>query len=518
LRIGYVLRRTDNDLESSEAYQRLVSKKRLQEIGDYINNGGYFPNAVIVNIETKGKRNLQFDPANQMDHDSETNLGILHLPKSYRSVFVIDGQHRLYGYSISKTKSHHTIPVVAFQNLPGDEQSKIFVDINHKQKSVPTSLLRSIMANFNWNSDDAGLAITAVKTRLLTNLNLDDGSPLFKRIVLAEEPSTETRCLTLETILKWGLSSNTGFFGRVKGKKLVKTGYLTCPSYEETLDKSIRFFKYCFSYIEGELKEQWNVGSDDGGFIAMNIGVASILRTIDKVLDYLVRLDGIKPEDLNGQELAEQVIIYLVPIVEFVKGLDAEGLHKLRSFFGSGAPEKVTMEFLNAIHMEFPNFKPDGLDQWIKEHTGQFNMPSYDLGHNSIEPLIHESVVKLLKVHFGEKSWWNEGIPRAIQKLCADARIDSGSQEPDWHFLNTIHYQTIIDKNWALLGAYYTPPGLESSSKEKKFAWLARLNALRQRYSHPQRDILTEEEFLELKAMNEWLQSKLNQQQLNLNI
>jgi DNA sulfur modification protein DndB len=142
LRIGYVLRRTDNDLESSEAYQRLVSKKRLQEIGDYINNGGYFPNAVIVNIETKGKRNLQFDPANQMDHDSETNLGILHLPKSYRSVFVIDGQHRLYGYSISKTKSHHTIPVVAFQNLPGDEQSKIFVDINHKQKSVPTSLLR----------------------------------------------------------------------------------------------------------------------------------------------------------------------------------------------------------------------------------------------------------------------------------------------------------------------------------------------------------------------------------------
>ena len=207
LRIGFVLRRTDSDLEASEAYQRLVSRKRIQDIGKFIDEGGYFPNSIIVNIETRKNRPLKFELASHIEHDSDTSMGVLHLPKTYRSAFIIDGQHRLLGYSNTKTKYHHTIPVVAFENMPAAEQAQIFVDINHEQKSVPTSVLRSIMADFNWNSEDAGLAIMALKTRLLTRLNFDDNSPLYKRIVLAEEPNTDTRCLTLETLLKWGLSS-----------------------------------------------------------------------------------------------------------------------------------------------------------------------------------------------------------------------------------------------------------------------------------------------------------------------
>jgi DNA sulfur modification protein DndB len=511
LRIGYILHRTDSDIEASEAYQRLVSRKRLRDIGKYIDGGGYFPNSIIVNIETSRNRKLRFDYAKPIDHDSATSLGVLHLPKSYRSAFIIDGQHRLYGYSCSKSKSHHTIPVVAFVNLPTDEQAKIFIDINHQQKSVPSNLLRSIMADFNWNSEDSGAAISALKTRLLTRLNFDDGSPFFKRIILAEEKGTDTRCLTLETILKWGLSTRTGFFGRVKGKRLIKNGYLTCGDYVETLDKSIIFFRNCFEFVQSELPDQWNAGSGEGGFICMNIGIAATLRTIDRLLDYLVRIKRLEPEDLSGEQLAEQVKIYLVPVVEFVKGLDNDALKKLRSYFGSGAPEKVTMEFLNAIHTEFSEFNPDGLAQWIKEHTGQYNVPSYELGHNHIEPLIHEFVIATLKKEYGEKAWWSEGVPKDIQKDCSDARIDSDSTEPDWHFLNTIHYRSIISKNWGLLGECFTPPDMHNVSKEKKLSWLVRLNGLRQKYSHPQRDILTEEEYNYLQQLYEWLESKLVQ-------
>jgi DNA sulfur modification protein DndB len=511
LRIGCILHRTDSDIEASEAYQRLVSKKRLQDIGKFIDQGGYFPNSIIVSIATKRNRKLRFDYANPIDHDSDTSLGVLHLPKAYRSAFIIDGQHRLYGYSRSKSKSHHTIPVVAFVNLPTDEQAKIFIDINHQQKSVPTNILRSIMADFNWNSEDSGAAISALKTRLLSRMNFDDGSPFFKRIVLAEEKSTNTRCLTLETILKWGLASKTGFFGRVKGKKLVKTGYLTCGSHAETLDKSLSFFRRCFDYVQSELPDQWNAGSGEGGFICMNIGIAATLRTIDHVLDHLVRIERLKPEDLTGQQLGDQVTPYLLPVLEFVKGLDKEGLKKLRSYFGSGAPEKVTMEFLNSIHAEFGDFNPDGLAQWIKEHTGQFNMPSWDLGHNHIEPLIHEFVVTILKKEYGEKAWWNYGVSKDIQKECSDARIDNGSAEPDWHFLNTIHYRSIIEKNWGLLGEFFTPPGMHNASKEKRLSWLVRLNSLRQKYSHPQRDIITEEEHNYLQELDGWLETQLVQ-------
>ncbi|MCP3682367.1 MAG: DGQHR domain-containing protein [bacterium] len=509
LKMSFVLHRTESDVEASEAYQRLVSKSRLGEIGKYVDGGGYFPNSVIVNIETKKKNELKFDQASVIDHDSETSFGVLHLPKVYRSAFVIDGQHRLYGYSRAKSKSNHTIPVVAFHNLPQMEQAKIFVDINHHQKSVPTNLLRSIMADFNWKSDDAGQALLALKTRLLTHLNFDDSSPFYKRIVLAEEKKTETRCLTLETISNWGLSNKMGFFGKIKGKKLIKSGYLTDVGYDETLNKSIAFFKKCFGYIEDELQDQWRTGSGEGGFIAMNIGIAATMRVLDHILDHLVKFDNLNPEDLSGEELADQVIPYLVPVIDFVEELDSEGLKKLRSYFGSGAPEKVTMEFLYAIHKEFTEFSPEGLEQWIKEHSGVFNKPAWEVGHNNIEPLIHDFIVQMLKKELGEKKWWIEGVPKEIQKSCSDASIDEGSDEPHWHFLNTIHYNSIILKHWGILGEYFTPHGMETVKKEKKLSWLAKFNSVRKKYSHPQREVITEDEYNFLEETYNWLQWKL---------
>ena len=509
LRMAFVLHRRETDYAASEAYQRLVNKKRLGDIGKYIDRGGYFPNSVIVNIDTRKKKDIKFEFASAIEHDSDTSLGVLHLPRVYKSAFIIDGQHRLYGYSRSKSKSHHTVPVVAFYNLPEREQAKIFIDINQQQKSVPANLLRSIMADFCWNSDNAQLALQALKTRLLTQLNDDDSSPLYKKIVLAEEKKTETRSLTLETLLKWGLSTKMGFFGKVKGKRLIKSGYLTDVNYEETLTKSFIFFRECFGYVEDELNEQWNAGSGEGGFIAMNIGVSGIFRTIDQILDHLVKLKNLCPEDMSGQELAEAVIPYLIPVTEFIKGLTPEELKKLRSYFGSGATEKVLWEFLRAIHEENEEFNPKGLDQWIKEHTGEFNLPSWDLGHNCIEPLIDGFIKQQLKKEYGENAWWNRGISKEIQKKCADARIDTGSDEPDHNFLCTIHYRGIINDNWPLLGAYFTPPGMENSKKEKRLSWLVELNIIRQRYSHPQRDVITEDEYNFLVELYDWLQVQL---------
>lgn len=509
LKVGFILHRTETNVEATNAYQRLVSRSRLREIATYIDHGGYFPNSIIVNIQTKRDKDLKFEPASPIEHDSSTSMGVLHLPKEYRSTFIIDGQHRLYGYSHAKSESHHTIPVVAFHNLPIEEQSRIFVDINHTQRSVPANLLRSIKADFDWNSDNASVALAALKTRLLTDMNAEDSSPFYKRIVLAEEKRTDTRCLTLETLLKWGFSQKVGFFGKTKGRRLVKSGYLTHASYEAILKKSMRFFNRVFGFIEQELEDQWNAGSGEGGFIAMNVGVSATIRTVDGIIDYLVKLDNLHPEDLSGEELAERVLPYLIPVTEFVKSLDSDGLKKRRSYFGSGATEKVLMEFLHAINKEFPQFDPTGLDQWIKEHTGVYNQPSWELGHQHIEPLIHSFITSKLKTEYGEKSWWSEGVPKDIQIKCSADRIQAGTGEPDWHFLNTIHYDSIITRKWSLLGDYFTPPGMENAKREKRLSWLSRLNAVRQRYSHPQRDIITEDEYNFLEELWGWLEKKL---------
>ncbi len=515
LRMAFILHRTATNVESSEAYQRLINKSRLSQIGKFIDKGGYFPNSVIVNIEAK-TQDIKWEIAGAIDHDAKTSMGILHLPKIYRSIFIIDGQHRLYGYSKAASESHHTIPIVAFINLPQKDQARIFVDINHNQKPVPVSILRSIMADFNWDSRDAAQALSALKTRLVSRLNFDDTSPLYQRIVMAEEKKSSTRCLTLETILNWGLPSKTGFFGKTKGTAIIKTGYLTSVSPEDTLNKSVAFFKECFSYIQNELRDQWDLGCASGGFIAMNNGVTSTMRTIDLILGFLCSKYNLAPEDMDGKELARQVVPYLAPVVKFVSGLNGEGLNKLRTYFGASAPDKIMMEFANAIHEEYQDFSPEGLGQWIIEHTGKYTELSWTLGSKYVEPLIHNYIIDTLKREFGERSWWNDGVPINVQKDCATARIENRSQEPDWHFLTTIQHRDIIDKNWALFGSAFSPPGSENASKEKKLAWFVRFNTIRQRYSHPQRDVITEDEYLFIRDLYEWLKAKLEPNKLPL--
>jgi len=138
LKIGYVLHRKEANKSMMPTYQRLIKKKRLNEVQKFVNNGGYFPNSLIISIDTNG-RGIQFDPSPTKVDNCISKLGILHLPKRYRSAYIIDGQHRLYGYSDSKFASTNSIPVVAFVDLEQQEQMKIFMDINENQKSVDKS-------------------------------------------------------------------------------------------------------------------------------------------------------------------------------------------------------------------------------------------------------------------------------------------------------------------------------------------------------------------------------------------
>ena len=47
LKIGYVLHRSEANKNMMPTYQRLIKKKRLQEVRGFINEGGYFPNSII---------------------------------------------------------------------------------------------------------------------------------------------------------------------------------------------------------------------------------------------------------------------------------------------------------------------------------------------------------------------------------------------------------------------------------------------------------------------------------------
>lgn len=81
LKIGYVLHRSEANKNMMPTYQRLIKKKRLQEVRSFINDGGYFPNSIIISIDTNGK-GLVFDQSASKVDSTISKIGILHIPSA----------------------------------------------------------------------------------------------------------------------------------------------------------------------------------------------------------------------------------------------------------------------------------------------------------------------------------------------------------------------------------------------------------------------------------------------------
>lgn len=287
------------------------------------------------------------------------------LPKKYRSAFIIDGQHRIYGYSDIQEKTHR-IPVVAFYNLEHYEQTRIFHDINSNQKKPPANLLESIKAELNWGSDDKGIAISALKTRLLVELNNDEKSPFYNRIVVSEEKKEGLKCLTLKTIKDQGLGTASNYFGRFKSGKQIEIGYLTRENIDKTYQTAYCFFNNLFTYIASNYPEQWSLGNEEGGLLAMNVGVVTLLKICDQLIDFETKFNRLKPNRLSGEKLAEKLYNYLDIIIAQFKKKPLEELKELRrKSRGSGGPKNLLPYFQEAIHNEIPEFEPEGLVEWI---------------------------------------------------------------------------------------------------------------------------------------------------------
>lgn len=511
LKIGCVLHRKDSSADAFETYQRMVQKPRINSIKKYIDDlGGYFPNNIIININS-GNKKLNFELADNSPEDSLSKIGILHLPKKYQSAIIIDGQHRLYGFAKSIWRSRNTIPVVCFENLPGKDQTRLFVDINHEQKSVKKNLLLSIMSDFNWGSSNDDEVLEALPVKLIKLLNDKLESPLKNRIQLSEEITTDLRCLTLEYLVSYGLKSQTNFFGITKNKKLIKTGYLTGPSHTETLKRAYKFFNLSLSYFETKLSGQWDIGKGEGGFIAMNIGITSLFKIINDILSYLEDEKKLMLQKIEVSDLFDNCKPFFEIIANFLQNCEPSKFKEFRGKLGARGTYHVVREYQREIKQEIPEFNPEGLDEWIEASTGQFNAPAKEIG-DRLQIKIREYIFEVLKKNYGEanKNWWVEGVPINIQKACGIRQIEEKRAEPEENYIDTIDYWDILSKkeNKQLFIKMFTPPGQEQKSNADK-SWFLKFNNIRKKYSHPEREGVKEAELEFLEESEVWILERL---------
>ena len=167
--ISYVSRRGID--EEKGAIQRILNKTRISGIRDFLLNGGFFPNTIILNVVEDG--NLSFNKSNN-------NISF---DVSPRIAQIIDGQHRVEGLkeAIKSDKSTKKvlIPTVIANNLSTEECAEIFISINTEQKSVPKSLIYDLYGLMDISAKDFSIERG---TDIAKILNSDDNSPYQRYI------------------------------------------------------------------------------------------------------------------------------------------------------------------------------------------------------------------------------------------------------------------------------------------------------------------------------------------------
>ena len=282
LKIAYVGHKASRDIEDLDTYQRMLTPTRLKKIAGYINSGGKFPTNIVANLKTKKRTVLKFEQKKKVGDEV---LGILYLPPIYASAWIIDGQHRLYGYAYARGnegfKDDTTVlPVLAFENLPAEKEMNLFIDINSKQVKVSTSLLVELYSGLHWRSPDPEEAFQALLSRIASRLNSEKTSPLFDRLVVTGKRKTQYRCLT-QTSIRDGLkvAKLLGTFS----KRAIVPGPLSTgrvDKYDDNLRKGLSVLTECFRMFSTQLENHWKTGDGPGGYLCTNNGSRAFFTSL----------------------------------------------------------------------------------------------------------------------------------------------------------------------------------------------------------------------------------------------
>ena len=489
LKIGYVLHRSEANQNLMPTYQRIIKKSRLQSVRNFINQGGYFPNSIIICIDTNGK-GLNFDQSSTKVDNTISKIGVLHIPKKYRSAYIIDGQHRLYGYSDSEYATSNTIPVVAFVDLDRREQIKLFMDINENQKAVPKSLRVTLNADMLWESTDLNEQRQALRSKIAQMLGEESTSPLFGRMVIGENESNEYKCITIEAVQASLKKCN---FFSVYGKKneLQKMGTFDCEDNQKSCDLFYPFIEKCLLYIRSACIEEWELGDRNSGMLTMNRGIQAVIRVIDDIVNLLVDKGAILPKEQELDDMFELIKYYLKPLTEYINHLNSTQRKDLRGYFGGGADNRFWRAYQKAISDSRPDFNPVGLEDYWRNETKEFNEETKSL-LREIESKIKLIISDRLESCYGG-NWLIKGLPKNIYshaKQAADAAIyetianDGDVDEiPIWNYVTLAECKSIIlnGSNWSVLfeDIFVRPEEQNATGgKDKKTDWILRLRSI----------------------------------------
>lgn len=504
LKIGYVLHRSEANEGMMPTYQRIIKKARLKSVHEFIENKGFFPNSLLISVDTKKKRPMQFDLSDKQGSDGVTKLGILHLPNEYRSAYIIDGQHRLYGYSDSKYAKTNSIPVVAFENMDQKEQVKLFMEINENQKAVSKNLRNTLNADLLWVSDNPIERREALRSRIAQDLGDNSSSPLYNRVIIGEDQSDDFRCITLEMICS--AIKDTSFLSKYnKDQSPQELGSFDLDNNDKTKTLLEKYLFGCFGYVQELLPEEWDKNPKQEGILLFNNAIGGFIRLFNDIAVELIK-QGNDPKKID--DFIEETHYYLDPLQDYFRNMSDETKKELRASYGGNGPKDYWRNLERAIHNAHEEFIPEGYVKYWEDHDKSHNEDSIRI-MAAVEDSARKFIVSTLKASSAN---WIQTIPKKVYTNASNDqskhKYDSGEELAIEQFFSMADLSDIIQygPNWSTyFEKVFTLPSeaKKTGGKKAKTEWMVTIDKLQRNVgranfvvSKQQREMLLEVEQL----------------------
>lgn len=481
LKIGFVLHRTKVNDSLAPTYQRLLVPKRLKGITKFIDGGGYFPNSILLNFaDVNDTIKVTFDPIHK-EEGSNAEFGLLKIPNAYGIAYIIDGQHRVYGYANSTQKEKHTIPVVAFQDMSNDEQLRIFMEINENQKAVSKDLRIDLEHDLLWTSERLDSRMKALRSSIIKELCGKTGTVLYNRITVGEDKG-ELGSIAFENGL-----SQCGLVPKAKGTKWSDDadGYLYDKK-ETNIDKAMTeaskriadFIIDCYCMLAEDLTQ--DVAPI---FLLSNRATYAVIMIIGSIHKYLVA-KGILSISSTGKERRDVMRPYMKALAAGLNNLPEEESVSLRNIQGSGAEKKWLMAYENIVNKFDSEYEPDGLQEWRETQDQSLQKAGKEIKDDIFKQLRRLLFERLEMVY---KHRWLSGQILILKNEVENRIIKGNGDSPDfdlsdydWRdYLELSEYKDVISKNFSYTEfeeVFAINTGGAFKTKTDKLAWLSLLN------------------------------------------
>ena len=510
LKVAFVNHQALNHPDGRPAYQRMISPSRIREIQQFVENDGYFPTNILLNFTEKCRFDLL---PNKENADVGIKFGWLYLPDKYKSAWVIDGQHRLYGYShLSGDFLDHPIAVIAFEQMPVVEEANLFVTINQKQKNVQPSVIVSLQAELKLDSPDAKERLGAIASTIVKHLNGDATGPFSLRFSTHGVIAEENQSLTVPEMVH-GLT-RSGLLGRVHQKNFIP-GPLCGVTDSDTLKRAKRFLNLYFLGLRDANPERWEGAREC--YVSTNPGIRAHLLLVAETMRYLDIRKSIDPLLLEESDLAKKVLAVVKPALEFVRtGSDSELREKFSRKFGEGGVKDYFENLCELICAENLDFGSDDLRKNLALKS-DLRIAAANQDVISIGTRISDALfAKLKAVHgvnelrSGQKAYWENGVESQKAKTEAYKRQveDKREKQALEAYLNLLELRDIIKQknNWPRVSELFNIPMPGERGKTYYLDWMEKFNELRRIPSHPSGGrTYTEEDYEFIKYIKEEL-------------